>query len=158
MSSEWLLILGPSILVIIGGIISWFLKSKTEELQVVREKLREDQREIYKKILEPHILIFSNTSEKNILKAMEMTTSLEYKRVAFDFALIGSDGVVRAWNNLLRHSLESANRSREEQRKYLFLFGDLLLEIRKSYGHEKTTLKEIDMLKVFIKDIEDTVG
>lgn len=40
---NWLQILGPSLLIIIGGIITWFIKSRIEELRATEERLQ-DQR------------------------------------------------------------------------------------------------------------------
>jgi hypothetical protein len=49
---DWLQALGPSFLIVIGGIISWFLKSRIEELRAIEEKLREERRKIYGQILD----------------------------------------------------------------------------------------------------------
>ena len=38
---DWLQILGPPFLMIMGGIIAWLIKSRAEELKTIGEKLRE---------------------------------------------------------------------------------------------------------------------
>lgn len=53
-------VLGPSILVIIGGAVGWFIKARIEEIKNIQEKLREERRKLYVEILSPYIKIFSN--------------------------------------------------------------------------------------------------
>lgn len=66
----WLSSLGPSVLIIIGGIISWFLKSKSEHLRAIEESLRAERRRIYVDMLEPHIRIFADIRGKGPAKAI----------------------------------------------------------------------------------------
>ena len=37
---DWLQILGPPLLMALGGIITWVIKSKNEELRAIEENLR----------------------------------------------------------------------------------------------------------------------
>lgn len=55
---EWLKYIGPPLLMVLGGIITWFIKSKSEELKAVEDLLREERRKIYGEILEPYIQLF----------------------------------------------------------------------------------------------------
>ena len=50
---EWVQILAGPIFMVIGGIVAWIVRSRTEELRAMREKLREEQRKIYSQILDP---------------------------------------------------------------------------------------------------------
>jgi hypothetical protein len=61
---EWVQIIVPSVLVIIGGIVGWLVRSRTEEYRAIREKLREEQRKIYSEILEPYIELFADIKGK----------------------------------------------------------------------------------------------
>ena len=56
---DWIQIVGPPLLMLVGGIITWIIKSKIEELHAIEEKLREDRRKIYIQILDPYIRLFS---------------------------------------------------------------------------------------------------
>ncbi|RLC30648.1 hypothetical protein DRH13_04055 [Candidatus Woesebacteria bacterium] len=47
--------LGPSLLMVLGGLLTWLIKSRIEELRAIEEKLRETRREIYSQILDPYI-------------------------------------------------------------------------------------------------------
>jgi len=149
---DWLQILGPTILVIVGGIITWFIKAKIEELRSVEEKLRDKQRKIYVQILEPYIRLFTDTSEQGIKKAIREITSYEYRKTAFELALFGADAVVRAYNELLQHAykVESGQEQRDHN-KILQIMGRFLLEIRKSLGNKRTKLKDAEMLEAMIK-------
>ena len=154
---DFLQSIAPTLLVILGGVITWFLKSKVEELRAAEERLQSDRRKIYSQILEPYILIFSDIkgSGSGTAKAMKKITSFEYKKTGFELNLIGSDNVVVAFNNLITHAYEADAKGIEDTSKILSLLGNLLLEIRKSLGNKNTTLNKIDMLRASFKDINE---
>ena len=129
---NWLQILGPSILLILGGIITWFLKTRVEELKAIEEKLREDRRKIYLQILDPYIRLFTDTSEKGKLNVIKKVTSYEYKKTAFELNLFGSDNVVKAYNILLIHMLEYEKTGVLKPEVMWPLWGKFLIEVRKS--------------------------
>jgi len=151
---DWLQILGPTLLVVLGGIITWFIKSKIEELRAIKEKLREERRNIYAQILDPYIRLFADLKGKGPNEALKRITSYDYRKTAFDLNLVGSDEVVRAYNNLMKHTYEAEATGNQDPKEMMRLWGKLLLEIRKSLGNKKTRLNEIDMLRAMIKDIE----
>lgn len=45
----------PTLLVVLTGLLTWFLKDKSEKLKLQREMLIEEKRNNYEKILEPLI-------------------------------------------------------------------------------------------------------
>ena len=147
--------LGPSLLIIIGGLISWLLKYRYEKLQEVEEKLRLERRKIYIEILEPYITLFSLDEKNKIGNAMKRILSADYKKTAFELCLFGSDDVVISYNNLLKYGSESEKTGKRNDKKMIKLFGNFLLEIRKSLVNEKTKLNEVDMLQNMIKDIHN---
>jgi len=151
---EWLQILGPTLLLVLGGIITWFIKSKIEELRAIEEKLREERRSIYAQILDPYIRLFADLRGRGPDETFKRITSYDYRKTAFDLNLFGSDEVVRAYNNLMKHAYEAEATGNQDPRKMMSLWGKLLLEIRKSLGNKKTKLNEFDMLRAMIKDIE----
>ena len=150
---DWLQILGPTLLMVLGGIITWFIKSKIEELRAIEEKLREERRNIYAQILDPYIRLFADIKGKGPDEALKRVTSYDYRKTAFDLNLFGSDEVIRAFNNLMKHTYEAEATGKQDPQKMMLLWGKLLLEIRKSLGNKKTKLNEIDMLRAMIKDI-----
>lgn len=150
-----LYVLGPSLLIIIGGLISWLLKYRYEKLREVEEKLRFERRKIYIEILEPYITLFSLDEKNKIENAMKKILSTDYKKTAFELCLFGSDDVVISYNNLLKYGYESEKNEKRDNKKMITLFGNLLLEIRRSLGNKKTKLNETDMLQNMIKDIHN---
>ena len=89
---------------------------------------------------------------------MQLVASYDYKRAAFEFALIGSDDVVRAFNNLMQRVYRAGvDSSSLAPRELLLPWGTLLLEIRRSLGDSKTTLEPVDMLRSHIRDIDSLV-
>jgi hypothetical protein len=151
---DWLQTLGPTLLVVLGGIISWFIKSRIEELRAIEEKLREERRNNYAHILDPYIHLFADIKKgKGPDEALKRVTSYDYRKTAFDLNLFGSDEVIRAFNNLMEHTYEAEATGKQDPQKMISLWGKHLLEIRKSLGNKKTKLNEVDMLRAMIKDV-----
>lgn len=155
---NWLQILGPSLLIVLGGIVSWFVKSRIEELQATHEELNEERRKIYKELLEPYIKVFVGIKSKGRSEeqAIQQITSYDYRKTAFALNLFGSDKVIRAYNNLMQYvyKFEAGGSQGSQAREMMRLWGMLLLEIRKSLGNKETKLDEFDMLRGMIKDID----
>jgi len=157
------------IVVAVLSIFAWRVKASYERQMKLQENLQNDRIKIYNEILEPFIILFMsddawNADPKNRSKnktknevAVPMLLSLEYKRNAFRMALLGSDEVVRSYNNLMQYffsqSAQTSDISPEEKGKELLgLVGSFLLEIRKSMGNEATELDNWEMLEWFITD------
>lgn len=156
---DWLQTLGPSLLIVVGGIITWFLKSRVEELRAIEERLRAERRKTYGDILDPYIHLFAGLKtgqpQAQVLKKL---TSYDYRKTAFELCLVGSDQVVQAYNDLMQHSYESERTGKQDAPEMMRLWGLLLLAIRRSLGNKKTRLNELDMLRGMIKDIDKMAG
>lgn len=101
---DWIQNILPTILVVATGLITWFLKDKSEKLKLQREKLIEEKRANYEKILEPIIRTFAGAKNKNELaKAIKQVQSFDYKKTAFQLMLFGSDDVVNAYNDYFQY-------------------------------------------------------
>ena len=94
---------GPALLMALGGLAAWFIKSKTEELRTIEKKLRIERRKVYEDILDPIIQLFSGFDDENVSLVKKKITSQEYRKTTFNLNLVGSDGVVRAYNNLMQN-------------------------------------------------------
>jgi len=151
---NWLQVLGPSLLMVLGGIITWFLKSRVEELRATEERLREERRKIYGQILDPYVRLFADLKGQGTTQAIKKITSYEYRKTAFDLNLFGSDDVVRAYNALMKYTYEVESTGKQDPKGMVRMWGSLLLEIRRSLGNKKTKLNELDMLRAMIKDID----
>lgn len=149
-------------LVVVGlivGLISWIIRSKREESQVMRIKLDEERRKAYSEILSPFIRVLANVkggegatkAVKTILSEVE-----KFQKNRLDLTLFGSDNVVRAHNAFWEYAYKGETDENKEQRgiTFIMLWGKLLLEIRKDVGNKKTQLDERDMIKWLIKDID----
>jgi len=143
----------PTLLVVAAGFITWFLKDKSEKLKFQREKLIEEKRLNYEKILEPIIRVMAGVKNKAEMdKALKQIQSFDYKKSAFQLMLFGSDSVVNAYNDYFQYLYK--NESNLDPYKMLNALGKVILEIRKDLGNDKTALKEYDMLRFMITDIE----
>lgn len=147
---DWLQILVPSLLIAVGGLAGWVIRSRTEEHRAMREKLREEQRGIYREILKPYIEVLANPQNTRIIDDVKST----YKKTAFELILVGSDNVVLAYNKIMQYAYKTEEAGKRDAGKMMNLWGNLLLEIRKSLGHKSTGLKAKDMLRGMIKDID----
>jgi len=114
---DWLQVLGPSLLMVLGGIITWFLKSRVEELRATEERLREERRKIYGQILDPYIRLFADFKGQGPNIAIKKITSYEYRKTSFDLNLFGSDDVVRAYNALMKHTFDTESTGKQEPEK-----------------------------------------
>ena len=152
----WLQILGPPLLMTIGGIFAWIIRSKTEEFRQLEEKLRAERRKIYADILDPFIRLLSGikkgTDVENIVKNI---VSYDYRKTAFELNLFGSDEVIQAYNDLMQYTFHLNKTEKADSSEIMQLWGRLLLAIRKSLGNKETKLHEKDMLRGMIVDIDE---
>jgi len=150
---QWLQLFMTPALMGLGGLISWLIKSKTEELKAIEQKLRQERIQVYGKILEPYIQLFTDLSDNNMRKAVKKILSYDYRKTAFELILLGNDEVVQAYNKLMQYTYSVEDQENKSPGEMLKLWGDFLLEIRKSLGNKKTALSNLDMLEFMIKDI-----
>ena len=144
----------PTFLVVITGLITWFLKDKSEKLKFQREKLIEEKRLNYEKVLEPIIRTFAGAKDKKEMdKAIKQVQSFDYKKTAFQLMLFGSDEVVKAYNNYFQYLYKYEDK-RNNPVEMIETLGSVILEIRKDLGNSKTALNQFDMLRFLITDIE----
>ena len=153
---DWLQIVLAPLLMVVGGIVTWIIKSRLEELRAIEERLRAERRKIYGEILDPYVELFASLKLKDggASKIEQKITSYEYRKTIFELGLLGSDDVVRAYNALMQHSFKSAGSGKQDLGETVRLWGKLRLEIRKSLGNKKTKLNEFDMLRGEITDID----
>lgn len=173
----------PLLVLILTG-VGWSIRNRADKARELEEKLRQDRIQIYNDILDPFIMLFTkgspppenqNTSENQKNRSSkyqesknqedksyldlgtEKVMSLEYKQAAFKLSLIGSDNVLRSYNNLMQFFYERGNSPEASQSvspmEMISLFGNLLLEIRKSVGNESTDLNKFEMLEFLITDV-----
>lgn len=162
------------VLVIALTAVGWAIKTRLQRQIELENQLRSDRITIYKDILEPFIILLSSEDawksekkNKNLDKnktGLKLLISLEYRRTAFHFSLIGSDDVVKAYNNLRQYYYAQIDSSTTDTattvkssnpKEQLELLGALLLEIRRSMGNEFTELSNWDMLEWLISDVRE---
>lgn len=156
-------ILSP-ILVTVGGIFSWILKSKKEEELTAELNSREYKIEIYKKLLEPFIATLTTTIPQKVReREIAKVTSLEYKRAVFDLTTFGSDKSIQIFNKIMQtffnssfYKDEEGDYNREYGDRLIALLSELLLQIRKDLYKERAKLKRSEMLEFMITDMKLT--
>ncbi len=157
------------ILIFIFSAVGWKFRQSIERRLKLEERLRDDRIQIYNQILEPFIIAFvtdaawkkdpKNKKKDKDQVMTEIMLSLNYKRDSFKLSLIGSDAVVKAYNNLMQYFYKVEGNegalSPVNIKKMANLLGSFLLAIRKSMGNESTKLKNLEMLEWFFKDIDE---
>jgi hypothetical protein len=131
----------------------------------LEDKLRDDRIAVYNGILEPFIILFTsdeawqsdpkNKGRDRFHIAGQKMISPAYRNSGFRLVLMGSDAVVRAYNDLMQFFFERSQQtvpSEADIRQMLALLGTFLLEIRRSMGNEATKLDNWGMLEWFLTD------
>lgn len=148
-------ITGP-ILITIGGLITWFIKSKREDVMISEEKTREFKVKTYETILEPFMILFTFSLENNQELGISKILSLEYRKAGFDLTTFGSDKVVRSYNQMMQAFFNIKSEEHDEEEYALIILtyvSDLMLNIRKDLYTKATDLERSEMLAFFITDI-----
>ena len=101
------------ILVLLLSAIGWRIRTKLERKIELEDQFRNDRIEAYNKILEPYVILLMSDSAwysnpKNAKKdkskiAQQQILSLEYRQQAFKLSLVGSDAVVKSYNDLMQY-------------------------------------------------------
>lgn len=146
---------------VLAGLVGmgvWFIQSRIDRLHRAKERLVDERRKIYLDTLEPIVRTLAGIKDpKEFAKAQKQIVSFDYKRTALEFNLIGSDEVVRSFNQLMQHFYQAGSDGvqggEQGAREMLRLWGRLILAIRKNVGEPATKLDEIDMLEAQISDI-----
>ncbi|WP_165750432.1 hypothetical protein [Cellulophaga sp. Z1A5H] len=145
--------LGAPFLVLVGGLVTWFFKSRKEELQAIEERAMERRIQTYNTLLHPLIVMFANNSNQKVKdKAIAEIGSVEYRKAGFNLITFGSDEMVTAYNNMMQSFFK--NESESNPKLTMKKFAQFLLSVRKDVYNKNTKLKEWDMLKFVITDIE----
>ena len=148
--------LGAPLLVFIGGLVSWFLKTRKEELQAIEERALEKRVETYNTLLHPLIVMFTNKSNQRIKeKAISEIRSVDYRKAGFNLITFGSDEMVIAYNSMMQSFYKGE--AETDPKSTMKKFAIFLLSIRKDIYNKNTKLKEWDMLKFMITDIEKLI-
>ena len=153
------LLVAPLFAAIVGFAV-WYFQTRIDTLRREQERLHDDRRKVYASILEPFIKMFvaiKNPKEnKNALRQM---LSVDHKRTAFEFSLIGADDVVRSFNDFMQYLYSfDPDTQQPDPAKFLSLWGAFLLQIRKDVGPPDTKLTPVDMLRSQIKGIDAVLG
>ena len=150
-------------------VVIFVVGNKISNVRHLEEKLRDDRIEIYNKILEPFLLIFSTEAiikgsakyknekiKTGVDLATEKILNLDYQAYSFKLTLIGSDEVVKSYNNLMQayYNSEKLSGDSTEIGEHLIKYmAVLLLEVRKSLGNASTKLHALEMLEWKITDM-----
>ena len=133
------------------GLASWYVRIRRESSERERERLYDERRQIYLKILEPIIRLFAGINNpEEMEKAMQQIGSYAHRHTLFELNLMGSDDVVRTLNDFMQYIYRGGTDSHEIMANW----GRLLLSIRRDLGNKGTGLTARDMLRSQITDVD----
>jgi hypothetical protein len=145
----------------IGSVVGWYIKSKIETNKLAKEELIKERTEKYLELLEPFHQLWSEIDgsnkkySKKSSKSMEMVQSPKYRKTACEVTLFGSDEVIKALNEFWQYIYKLEKSPVDSPGPLMILYGNMLLEIRKSLGNSKSKLDSKDMLRHLIKEIDE---
>jgi hypothetical protein len=147
------------ILLTLGGLMTWFIKSRKDDFLLAEEKSREFKIKTYEELLEPFITVFAFAiPEKDKQIGINKIKSLQYRKAGFNLMTFGSDDVVKSYNKIMQafFSIKAEDFTDEEEYPLIMLslISDLLLNIRKDLYKKQTELKRSEMLESMITDIK----
>jgi len=154
------------ILVALLGALGWRLRTRLERQLQLEDQLRSDRVEIYNEILEPFVILLTtdaawqagpkNRNRDKNQAAQAIMLSVSYRKNAFQMSLLGSDSVVKAYNDLMQFLYQRGEAAQpippDDSKTMMHLLGGFLLAIRKSMGNESTKRDNWDMLEWFMTD------
>ena len=124
----------------------------------IKNKIREERQKIYIEFLDwliKNVLYAEITNNENIIK--ELREQQKY------MTIYGSDKVLKAWSSFKISAMNSEKNkkglTKEESTKYYLKheapkIETLILAIRKELGYKNKNIKQYDILKLYIDDID----
>ncbi len=141
---EWIL----GVVAVLAGPVGWVIRSAYERDERDRQGVSEARWDAYMGVIDPYIRMLAGIrNPRETQKALKAVQGVEHRRHVFRVVLMAPDGVVQAYNELMRATYTDSP-------QVMLLFARLLLAIRKDLGNRGTTLKEVDMLISQIKDVD----
>ena len=141
---EWIL----GAVAVLAGPMGWLIRSAYERDERDRQGVSEARWDAYMGVIDPYIRILTGTrNPRETQKALKAVQRVEHRRHVFRIALMAPDGVVQAYNELMRATYTDSSQA-------MLLFTRLLLEIRKDLGNRGTALEGVDMLISQLKDVD----
>lgn len=125
----------------------------------INNQIRRERQEIYTKFLEwlvSNVLYVEISNNKNIVK--------ELKEQQKKITIYASDDVLKAWstfkNVTMNSVLNKKGMKKEDQTRYFIkneapYIEKLILAIRKELGYKNKNIKEYDILRLYINDINN---
>lgn len=160
MQLDWTHLVVTPIFAAIVGFLVWYVRSQIEALRQAQERLHADRRKVYAEVLNPVIRVFAGIKNpKESQRGLKQIASYDYRHAAFELTLVGSDRVVRAFNDMMQYlyRFDTDAGEQADAMELMRFWGSLLLEIRKSVGNPNTDLSWTDMLRPHITDIDSFV-
>ena len=141
---------------IFSGLVVWFIKAQVENIRREKERLQSERKKIYFDVLDPFMRAMTGLgNEAESKKAFRQIATHEYKKkMAFELGMMGSEEVVRAFNELMQMLYKVDEEEDPPTQTLMHKWGELMLAVRRDLTGKKTKLKPVDMLKSWIKDID----
>lgn len=169
--TEWTIAIGAILTPLVVAFLGyrWSQQSQAAERRAaIDRQMQADRIEVYHNFLKPFMVMFMNDtvwaseqarnrSYKNKTKeqvVQNLMLSEDWISTSFRLTLIGSDATVRAFNQLMDAARAQGEQPAANPEQLVELLANLLLEIRRSAGNDQTDIRNWDMLRPFITDVD----
>lgn len=137
--------------VIVGKVI--------ENRNIIKNQIREERQNIYRAFLDwliNNVFYAEISSNENIVNEIKIQQK--------NMTIYASDVVLKAWSKFKDSAMKSEKNkkglSKEESTKYFLLneapkMEELILAIRKELGYKNKNIKQYDILRLYINDIDN---
>lgn len=125
-----------------------------EKRQEIEQELRRKKTEIYEKFMRTWIGLIpiqESNQENSNMKQLENS----FKDIAVGLTIWGSDEVVKKWSIIRYDMTDQLEKEKSKNAlQSLLTVEELLLCMRSDLGHKNANLKPKDVLRIFVKDID----
>lgn len=140
------------------GAIAWVVQNAVHQQQEYRRLLADQKRQQYFEFLD-FLNSYIQVSGEPAKEEENSERLRQFRRWSLRLTMIGSDEVVRAWNQARNSALFAMPKGTEQEKlnNTIAIFrawGALWLAMRKDCGHFDTKLTVPDMLASFVNDID----
>jgi hypothetical protein len=131
------------------------LAGERSELAAAEARLRNDRVQVYTSVLDPYIEVLHSLGQgAPSQEANARLGSVDHRKAAFQFKMVGSDEVVRAFNAFARYIVDARRTGVDPPGEILRRWAALIFAIRRNVGERIAGLAEKDMIVDWVADIE----
>jgi len=138
---------------VLVSLITVYLSKYLERKSTIEQEQRPKKVEIYQELI--HSILSLMPSQDSKQKPMTQEQMIEFLKKFTEVVIIcGSNDVILAWSNWRKKLIEA---DPQKSLELLLDLENLIIAIREDLGHKKGNIKQKDILRMFINDIDTAI-